>query len=177
MIAMYLGNKNGVAKAMYAIEVSQLTPMKIAVESKDKCFKRMIYYNIENFINDWDCHVCDCKVDMGDARIKNEQNTAKEKPVLISQKEALERSEIGAKEVIKEELNYIGEKIAKACDKGDTKLSLTWVPVDENIDRLKAMNYAIERKAGMFVIRWDISLEEKILKEMDRERFPEVFGY
>ena len=175
MIAMYLGNENGVAKAVYSIEVFRMTPMKIAVESKDKCFQRMVYNSIEDFINDWDCHVCDCKIDTDDARIKNEQNTAKEKPVLISQKEALKRSEIGAKEVIKEELNYIGEKIAKACDKGDTKLSLTWTPVIENIDQLKAMNYVIERTAGMFVIRWDIGLEEKILQEMDRERFSEVF--
>ena len=175
MIAMYLGNKNGVAKAVYSIEAFRMTPMKIAVESKDKCFKRMVYNSIEDFIKDWYCHVCDCKIDTDDARIKNEQNTAKEKPVLISQKEALERSGIGAKEVIKEELKYIGEKIAKACDKGDTKISLTWTPVIENIDQLKAMNYVIERTAGMFVIRWDIGLEEKILQEMDRERFPEIF--
>lgn len=175
MIAMYLGNENGVAKAAYSIKVYLLPRGYFRVVSEDKCFKDIDYKHLEDFIKDWDCHVCDCKIDMGDARIKNEQNTAKEKPILISQKEALERSEIGAKEVIKEELNYIGEKIAKACDNGDTKLSLTWTPIIENIDQLKAMNYVIERKADMFVIRWDIGLEEKILQEMDRERFPEVF--
>ena len=168
MIAMYLGNENGVAKAAYSIKVYLLPRGCFRVVSEDKCFKDIDYTHLEDFINDWDCHVCDCKVDMGDARIKNEQNTAKEKPVLISQKEALERSGIGAKRMVEKELEDISKRIIEACDKGDTSISLTWKPANENIKKLQEMDYLVNIQGGYFTnIEWDTSFK-LVLSEAKR---------
>lgn len=173
MIAMYLGNKNGVAKAVYSIEIFHLVSMRIAVESKDKCFKRIVYDNIEDFINDWDCHVCDCKIDTDDARIKNEQNTAKEKPVLISQKEALERSKIGVKRMIEKELEEINEKIIEACDKGDTSIILRFKPNKQNIEKLEEMDYLVNVQGGYLTnIEWDTSLQRVFLEDKMMALYP-----